>query len=45
VTEERKRHTKSIDAKNEEKVNNPLKVEGMLWEKDEESITNRRNGY
>ena len=37
--------TKPIDAKTEEKVNNPLGGEGKLWEKDEESITNRQNGY
>jgi hypothetical protein len=40
-----KRQTKPIDAKTEEKGNNPLKGEVNLWEKDEESITNRQNGY
>jgi len=34
---------KPIDVKTEKKVNNPLKGEGELWEKDKESITNTRN--
>ena len=48
ITEGRAKHkstcqTKPIDVKTEEKVNNPLKGEGELWEKDKESITNTRN--